>query len=140
MPWKYAGLAGLRFFRRAVQLVGNPGQVRGRSGLHLSHQLAAMDFNRDLADANVLSYLLVDAAGHHRCHHLTLARRESRARPQLGDRLFVRQPGTISRDPQLDRVQQVLITERLGQKLHRSPLHRLDIGMSPYPVVKMIGT
>src|SRR6266403_5754224 len=49
-----------------------------------------------------------------------------KARPQRGDCLFVLQPPAISRDAQLNRVQQVLIAERLGQKLDRSSLYRLD--------------
>jgi hypothetical protein len=37
-----------------------------------------------------------------------------------GDCLFVLQPRAISREAQLDRVQQVLVAERLGQELDRS--------------------
>src|ERR1700724_2289483 len=48
------------------------------------------------------------------------------ARPQRGDRRFVLQPRAISREAQLDRVQQVLIAERLGQELDRSSLYRLN--------------
>jgi hypothetical protein len=47
-----------------VQLVGHPGQVRQRSGFHLSHDLAAMDFTSDLADADLVGDLLVEAASH----------------------------------------------------------------------------
>ena len=101
-----------------------------------------MDFYSDLADADVVGDLLVESAGHHQGHHLTLTRGERlETLPQRSDCLFVLQPRAITRQPQLDRVQQVLIAERLGQELDRSPfIARTDIGMSPYPVMKMIGT
>src|SRR5437868_1992123 len=121
------GLTALRLFRREVQLVGHPGQVRQRSGLHLSHHLAAMDLYSDLADADRVRDLLVEATGHHQGHHLTLAGGEGlEARPQRGYCLFVLQPPAISREAQLNRVQQVLIAEWLGQKLDRSSLYRLN--------------
>ena len=43
-----------------------------------------------------------------------------------GDRLFVLQPRAISRETERDRIQQVLIAERLGQELDRSSFYRLD--------------
>src|SRR6202047_2719395 len=86
-----------------------------------------MDLYGDLADTDVVGDLLVEAASHHQGQHFTLARSESlEPRPQRCDRLFVLQPRAISREAQLDRVQQVLIAERLGQKLDRSSLYRLN--------------
>src|SRR6266481_3430041 len=85
-----------------------------------------MDLYSDLADADVVRDLLVEAASHHQGHHLTLPGSESlEARPQRGDRLFVLQPRAISREAELNRVQQVLVAERLGQELDRSSLYRL---------------
>src|SRR6266481_4995751 len=72
-PNLYAGLTARRLFRCEVQLVGHPGQLRQGSRLHLSHDLAAMHFYSDLADADVEGDLLVEAASHHQRHHLTLA-------------------------------------------------------------------
>src|SRR5262249_2442368 len=86
-----------------------------------------MDFYGDLADADVIRDLLVEATGHHQGHHLTLARGERfEARPQRGDCLFVLHPRVVSREAQLDRVQQVLIAERFGQELDSASLYRLD--------------
>jgi hypothetical protein len=80
--------------------------------------------------------LFVQTAGHHHGHHLAFAGGERlEARPQGGDCPFVLQPRTISRKAQLNRVQQILIAERLGQELDRSSLYRLD-----GQVMKMIGT
>src|SRR6266481_2353597 len=126
-PNLYAGLTARRLFRCEVQLVGHPGQLRQGSRLHLSHDLAAMHFYSDLADADVEGDLLVEAASHHQGHHLALPGGKSlEARPQRGDCLFVLEPRAISREAQLDRVQQVLIAEGLGQELDRSSLYRLD--------------
>jgi len=123
----YADLTVRGLFRRELQLVGHPGQVRQRSGLHLSHDLAAMNFYSGLADADVVRDLLVEAASHDQGHNLTLAGGEGlEARPQRGDCLFVLQPRAISLEAQLDRVQQVLIAERFCQELDRSSFYRLD--------------
>jgi hypothetical protein len=71
--------------------------------------------------------LFVQTAGHHHGHHLAFAGGERlEARPQGGDCPFVLQPRSISRKAQLNRVQQILIAERLGQELDRSSLYRLD--------------
>jgi hypothetical protein len=64
-PNSYTGLLALGFFPREVQLIGHSGQVRQRSGFHLSHDLAAMHFYGDFADADVVGDLLVDATIHH---------------------------------------------------------------------------
>src|SRR6266446_2383950 len=86
-----------------------------------------MDLYGDLADPDVVGNLLVEAASHHQGHHLALPGSENlEARPQRGDRLFVLQPRAISHEAELNRVQQVLVAERLGQKLDRSSLYRLD--------------
>src|SRR5271168_886325 len=63
-PDLYADLTALRFCRGEVQLVGHPGEVRQRSRVHLSHDLAAMDFYGDLADPDVVGNLLIEAARH----------------------------------------------------------------------------
>jgi hypothetical protein len=72
-PDLYASLTDLRPVRRKVQLVSHPGQVRQRRHLYLPDDLAAVDFYSNLADANVVRDLLVEAASHHQGHHLTLA-------------------------------------------------------------------
>src|SRR5690348_160529 len=66
-------LAALRLFPGEVQAVGHPGQIGQRGRLHLSHDLAAVDFYRDLADADLVGDLLVETTGCDQRHHLTLA-------------------------------------------------------------------
>src|ERR1700730_2617674 len=127
--WRRAGCGclALRFCPGEVQAVGHPGQIRQRSRLHLSHHLAAMDFYRDFADADLVGDLLVETAGCDQGHYLTLAGREGlEARPQPGESFFVLQPSAVARDAELDRIEQILIAEWLGQELDRSVLHRLD--------------
>jgi hypothetical protein len=51
-PHLHAGLTALRLFRREVQLARHAGQLRQRSRVYLSHDLATMDFYSDLAAAN----------------------------------------------------------------------------------------
>src|SRR5215467_3965065 len=107
-PSSYAGLTALGLFPREVQLVGHPGQVRQRSCFHLSHDLAAMHFHSDFADADVVGDLLVEATNHHQGHYLALAWGKSlEACPQRGDHLFVLQPRAILREAQLNRVRKV---------------------------------
>src|SRR5262249_22271362 len=116
---------------------GHPGQIRQRNGLHLSHDLSAMDFYGDLADADVIGDLLVEAASGHQGHHLTLTGRESlEAPPQRGDCLFVFHPRPISGEPELNRIQQVLIAERYREEVDRSSLYCLyghgDVAVAGY--------
>src|SRR5262252_852670 len=126
-PDSYTRLTALGLFPREVQLVSHAGQVRQRRCFHLSHDLATMHFYGDFADADVVGDLLVEATNHHQCHYLSLAWGKSlEACPQRGDHLFVLQPRAISPEAQLNRVQQVLIAERLGQELDRATLYRLD--------------
>jgi hypothetical protein len=63
-------------FLRQLQLIGHPSRVRQRSRIHLSHDLAAACFYCDLADADVVGDLLVEAAGQHQGHCLAFADRE----------------------------------------------------------------
>jgi hypothetical protein len=60
-PDLYASLTDLRPVRRKVQLVSHPGQVRQRRHLHLPDDLTAVDFYSNLADADVVRDLLVEA-------------------------------------------------------------------------------
>jgi hypothetical protein len=54
-------------------------------------------------------------------HHLTFARRERFvALAQLGELRLIAPPGTALLEPELDRVEQVLIAERFDQELDRT--------------------
>src|SRR5690242_17465693 len=59
--WNY--LSAARFFPGEFQPVCHSGQIGQRSRLHLSHDVAPVDFHRDFADPDLVGDLLVEAAG-----------------------------------------------------------------------------
>ena len=65
--------AGHRYFERP----GHSHQLGKRSGLHLLHDIAAMNLERDLADAQLGRSLLVEKAAHDQRQHLPLAWRQA---------------------------------------------------------------
>src|SRR5689334_23909614 len=86
-----------------------------------------MDFDSDFADADLVGDLFIEAASRYQGHHLALARGEAREpRSHLGQSFFVLPPCAVALEAQLDRVEQILVAEWLGQKLDRSALHRPD--------------
>jgi hypothetical protein len=122
-----ARLRNLRSFRRELQLVGHPRKIRQRLGLHLAHHLATVDPYGNLADADVAGNLLIHAALHDLTHYLAFARGQRlEALSKRGQRRFFLASGTVTCKTELDRIEQVLIAERLRQKLDRSSLHGLN--------------
>ena len=95
--------------------------------MHLSHHLAAVNLYSDLADAKVSGDLLVEATRYDHGHHLALTWGESIiARPEGRNGFFIFEPNAIPIQAKLDRVQEVLIPEWLGEEFYRSALHGLD--------------
>src|SRR5262249_15251335 len=99
------------------------------------HDVAAVQLYGDDAYAEVERNLLVLTALCHFTQDLPLAWRECFEPFQmlLDNRLF-RPLSDVALDGGLDRVEQVLLAERLGQEIDRTGLHRLDshwnVGMS----------
>src|SRR6478752_6064891 len=59
-------------------------------------------------------------------HDLTLAGAErAETLPEHSQRPFTLPPGTIASEAGLDSVEEILVTERLCEELHRAALHRL---------------
>src|SRR6202011_1839481 len=88
--------------------------------------MAAMDLHGDFAGPQVKSYLLIEHSRNYQGHNLTLACSQSRvALSQLGklNPLLTRYPVAIQ--ILVDRIHQVLVPERLGQKLHGARFHGL---------------
>src|SRR5262249_15766337 len=112
---------------RTVQLRGHPHQVGQRAGLHLPHDVAALDLHGDLARSQLGGDLLVQQARDDEGHHLAFARRQRQValaqRPQRG-RATAEGPMAIDRLP--DAVQQLLAGERLAEELDRARLHGPD--------------
>src|SRR5579859_2781211 len=60
-----------------AQALGHAHQVRQRFRLHLAHQIAAVDLDRDLAEFQAPGDLLVHQAGGDEAEHIPFARRET---------------------------------------------------------------
>src|SRR5260370_17301283 len=85
-----------------------------------------MDLHRGFRDTEVVGDLLAEAAPHDLDHYLAFPwAQRIELRPERAQGLFILAPSTIASEAQLDRVDQVLITERLGQELNGTALHRL---------------
>src|SRR5467141_2582574 len=109
-PWLL--FAGWKFqFRR------HSNQFCQRLGLHFPHYMAAMDLHSDFADSPLKSYLLIEPARDNQAHDLALALAQSLiAFSQLGGVTLLMPRHTVAIQSLADRVQQVLIMERLGQE------------------------
>src|SRR5262245_31226396 len=98
--------------------VSHPNQSGERPSLHLFHHMLAVDLDRGLARTQFSSNLLVEEPSRHERHHFPLAWRQpsisTAQRCDLGS-LLARIAVTFDR--LLNGVEQLLITERLGQEL-----------------------
>src|SRR5271166_6717882 len=85
-----------------------------------------MDLHRHLAQLELTRDLFVWTAGDDERQDLLFARRQSiEALPQLGNKLGLLAPGAITLDPRLDRIEQLLLAQGLGQKLDGTGFHCL---------------
>jgi hypothetical protein len=114
-------------FPLAFELGGHPDQFGQRIGLHLPHDVSALDLDRDLAGAERRGDLLVEHARGDQAHDLAFARSERGVTTLQQRQLTVPSAcGLVAVQRQPDRVQQFLIFKRLRQELDRSRLHGLD--------------
>jgi hypothetical protein len=85
-----------------------------------------MNLRCRFCDTDIVGNLLAEAALHDVDHYLAFPRGERfEARSERTQSLFVLALSTITSKAELDRVDQVLITERFGQELDGTALHRL---------------
>src|SRR5262245_25146917 len=61
-----------------LKFLGDPYQVGERRGLHLLHDVATVNLQRDLADAQLRGRLLVEQSADHERKHLAFPGREAR--------------------------------------------------------------
>src|SRR5262249_33742407 len=107
----------LRLSVRHAECVGHSHQVDQRPRSHLSHDLAAMDLHRHLAQFRLRGNLIVSATSDNESQNFSLARRQGiEALLQLGNNLGFLPPDTIALDPRLDRIEQFLLAQWLGQE------------------------
>jgi hypothetical protein len=114
----------LRLFRRQLKHVRHSAKLGKRAGFHLSHKVGPMDLHRRLGDAHVIGNLFVEAASHDLDHDLALAGTERVETLSEGvQSLLALSAGTIARKASLDRIEEVLITERLREEFYGTSLH-----------------
>jgi len=103
---------------RDLQLFGDPYQVGERRCPHLLHDLAAVDLNGDLTDAEFRSRLLVQEPADHKRQHLPLPRRKSfQATTKLGQLRPCLSLNAVPIDRRPDCSDQIVLPDRLGQKV-----------------------
>src|SRR5258706_4799399 len=110
---------------RDSELVGHPHQLRQRPRDHFVHDLAPMNADGDLAGTEVSGGLLVREACDHEGKDLPFTRREQSVMLLQLDQFGSLLPRfSINGNGGVNRLQQLLLAERLRQKLDSSGLHR----------------
>src|SRR5215472_12574648 len=107
-----------------LELVSHSAELGKRTGFHLLHRPAAMYLHGSFGNADVVGNLFAQAAARHLNDDLALPRAQrGEALPEVRQSLFIFPPRTIARKAELNGVEQVLVAERLGQKLDGTTLH-----------------
>src|SRR5262245_6912372 len=120
-------LRGLQRFRREIELFRHAREIEHRGGFHLAHDLASVRFHRNLTDTDVAGNLLVEPPLQDPGHHFALTGSQRlETFPQRAQSPFSLASRAIAFEAEVDRVQQVLVPDRLGQELDRPSLHGLN--------------
>src|SRR4249920_1120076 len=132
---RYAGSGALRLLGHQLEFIGHSAELGKRTGLHLLHRPAAMHLDCGLGDPDIKGNLFAKPAARNLNHDLALPGAErGETLPEVRQSFFIFPPRTIARKTELNGVEEVLVAERLGQKLNGTPLHRLhghrDIAVS----------
>src|SRR5260221_4450659 len=116
----------LLFSRWKLQFRRHSNQFCQRLRLHLPHHVAAMNLHGDLADPELKSYLLIEHTRNHQAHDFALALAQGLvAFSQRGKVTLLAAPHAVAIQSLVDGIQQVLVFERLSQKLHSTRFHCL---------------
>ena len=119
-------LGALSRFWPQLEHIRHSAELGKRTRLHLSHQVGAMHLHRGYRDAYVAGNLFIEATGRDLDHDLTLAGAERiETRPERTQGLITIPTGTIASEANLDRLEEVLIAERLREEFYGTALHRL---------------
>src|SRR5208283_3676193 len=119
-PW-YNALSGAR----RAEPVSHAHQLGNRFRPHLAHHLPPVDLYGDDAQPELGRDLLVHPSRHDELHDLPLALGKLVVtRHQRREARRVAAPCAIALDRRMDRIEQHLIVERLGEELGRAGLHR----------------
>src|SRR5207253_1038163 len=100
-------------------------QFSHRLGAHLPHELAAMDLHGSLTDPDFSGDLFIEQARNYQGQNLSLPGCQRFQAFSQNSNFCLSLPSvTIPLQPDLNRVQQILIAERLRQELDSPRLHR----------------
>ena len=96
-----------------------PDQINYRSGLHLMHDVASVDFYCGFAGSNFRGNLLIEHPGDHQNHYLLLSRGQCAiAIHRSADLGLLLLGDAVTLEGLLNCVQQILVPERFCQKFH----------------------
>jgi hypothetical protein len=110
--------------RRDLQPFCHPDQIGQRLGAHFVHDAATMNFDSDLADPQLETDLLVKQAGDNQAHHFPLAGRQRiETLAQFRNFPAVLARSAVALKGLLNRFQEILIAERLGEEFRRPGFH-----------------
>src|SRR6202795_590983 len=109
---------------RNPHFLSHPDQVSYGVRCHFSHELAAMDLDGCFACSDGVGYLFAQEARNDPRQHFSFTRcQRFEALPQHRDFSVSLAPGPIPFQRELNRIQQILLAERFGEKLYGSRLH-----------------
>jgi hypothetical protein len=104
--------------------LGNLDEASERIGMHFSHQVATVHLHGRFANAQLPGDLFVETTADDQAHYFLFARTERFVPLAQFRRLGPLFTGrTVSIDGLLDSVQEILISEWFGEKLHRPGFH-----------------
>src|SRR6266853_3360667 len=119
------GSSRLRRCVRRAEPVGHPHKLGQRRRFHLPHDLPTVNLHRHLAEVELARDLLVRSPNDDERHDLALALgQRGVALLQLDGDPRPPAPVPVTLDRRVNRIEQVLLVERLGQELYRPGLHR----------------
>src|ERR1700730_8309106 len=108
------------------ELVRHSAQFGERTSLHLVHQTAPMHLHGGFGNADIARNLFAKAAVRDLNHDLALPwAQRLEAFPEGGQSFLILPPSAITREAELNGVEEFLITERLRKELNGTTLHRL---------------
>src|SRR5215471_8280035 len=120
------GRSRLLSWSDASQSVDYPDQLGQRPCAHLFHYMCAVSLYGQFADAQLGGDLFVEQARENHAQNFLLPRTQRvKALAKFCYFRALLASAAVAGDRSLNCVQQVLSTERLGQKLHRACLHGL---------------
>src|SRR5262245_6554944 len=110
-----------------AQFFGHADEIRHGIGMHSTHAMATVQFDRDLTEPQLCRDLLVEEAENHALKHLALTDRQ-RIEPvfQQFQVVTLEAGSAVDVDGLVNGIEQILLPERLREELHRAGLHRPD--------------